>query len=42
VPVVSIANLDDLIGFLRSDSPLVASARPHLAAIEAYRDRYGA
>jgi orotate phosphoribosyltransferase len=42
VPVVSIANLDDLIAFLRSDSPLVASARPHLAAIEAYRNRYGA
>jgi orotate phosphoribosyltransferase len=42
VPVVSIANLDDLIDFLHSDSPLVASARPHLAAIETYRRRYGA
>jgi len=42
VPVVSIANLDDLLALLRSASPLVAAARPHLAAIEAYRARYGA
>lgn len=42
VPVVSIANLDDLLDFIRSDSPLAAGARPHLAAIEAYRSRYGA
>ena len=42
VPVISIANLDDLIGLLHSDSPLVAGARPHLASIEAYRRRYGA
>jgi orotate phosphoribosyltransferase len=42
VPVLSIANLDDLIAFLRSDSPAVAAARPHLASIEAYRRRYGA
>ena len=42
VPVISIANLDDLIEFLRSDSPLVAGARPYLPAIEAYRGRYGA
>jgi len=41
VPVISIANLDDLIGLLRSDSPLAATARPHLASIEAYRERYG-
>jgi orotate phosphoribosyltransferase len=42
VPVVAIANLDDLIGLLRSDSPLAGSARPHVASIEAYRERYGA
>ena len=42
VPVISIANLDDLIGLLRSDSPLAAPARAHLASIEAYRQRYGA
>ncbi|HEY4039933.1 MAG TPA: orotate phosphoribosyltransferase [Burkholderiaceae bacterium] len=41
VPVISIANLDDLIALLRSDSPLAATARPHLASIEAYRERYG-
>jgi orotate phosphoribosyltransferase len=42
VPVISIATLDDLIGLLRSDSPLAAKARPHLAAIEDYRKHYGA
>ena len=42
VPVVSIATLDDLIGLLRSDSPMAAAVRPHLASIEAYRVRYGA
>jgi orotate phosphoribosyltransferase len=42
VPVLSIANLDDLIDFLRSDSPLVAAAHAYLPAIEAYRGRYGA
>ncbi len=42
VPVISIANLNDLIEVLRSGSPLVANARPHLASIEAYRERYGA
>jgi orotate phosphoribosyltransferase len=41
VPVIPIANLDDLIGLLRSDSPLADPARPHLASIEAYRQRYG-
>jgi len=42
VPVIPIANLDDLIGLLRSDSPSAAAARGHLASIEAYRERYGA
>jgi orotate phosphoribosyltransferase len=42
VPVISIANLDDLIGLLRSDSPLADAARQHLSSIEAYRKRYGA
>jgi orotate phosphoribosyltransferase len=41
VPVISIVDLDDLIDLLRSDSPLAAPARPHLASIEAYRERYG-
>jgi orotate phosphoribosyltransferase len=42
VPVISIANLDDLIALLRSDSPAVAGARGHLASIQAYRRQYGA
>jgi orotate phosphoribosyltransferase len=42
VPVISIANLDDLIALLRSDSPAAAAARAHLESIEAYRRRYGA
>ena len=42
VPVIPIANLDDLIGLLRSDSLAAAAARRHLASIEAYRERYGA
>ncbi len=42
VPVVAIAHLDDLIGFLQSDAPLAAPARPYLEAVRAYRSRYGA
>jgi len=42
LPVISIANLDDLIGLLGSDSPVAATAREHLPSIEAYRKRYGA
>lgn len=42
VPVISIANLDDLISLLRSDSAPAAAARAHLESIEAYRRRYGA
>ncbi len=42
VPVISIANLDDLIGLLQSDSSLAATARAHLTSIETYRQRYGA
>jgi orotate phosphoribosyltransferase len=41
-PVMSIANLDDLLAFLRSDSALAASARASLPAVERYRERYGA
>jgi orotate phosphoribosyltransferase len=42
VPVIPIANLDDLIGLLRSDWQPATAARSHLASIEAYRERYGA
>jgi len=41
-PVIAIANLDHLLQFLRSDSPLAERARPQLAALELYRKRYGA
>jgi len=42
VPIISIADLDDLVGLLRSGTPLAASAQPYLSSIEAYRKRYGA
>jgi orotate phosphoribosyltransferase len=41
-PVVAIADLDDLLRYLRSDSGLAASMRHQLPAVQAYRDRYGA
>jgi len=41
-PVIAIANLDHLLGFLRSDSLLAAPARRQLPALEQYRQRYGA
>ena len=37
IPVIAIATLDDLIGFVRSDAGCVR----HLDAVLAYRDRYG-
>lgn len=42
LPVLSIACLDDLVAFARSDAPAAAAVRPHLDALEAYRSRYGA
>jgi orotate phosphoribosyltransferase len=41
-PVISIANLDNLLGFLRSDSDVAATLRHQLSAVESYRKRYGA
>ena len=41
-PVVSIADVNNLLGFLRSDSPYAASVRHQLPALEKYRNRYGA
>ena len=41
-PVISIANLDNLLGFLRSDSAVAATMRHQLSAVESYRKRYGA
>jgi orotate phosphoribosyltransferase len=40
-PVIAVADLSDLLGFLRSDSPLAAPARSWLPAVEQYRLRYG-
>ena len=37
VPVISIATLDDLIGYLATDPTLVS----HLGAVRRYRERYG-
>ena len=37
VPVVSIATLDDLIGYLATDRGMA----PHLEAVRSYRERYG-
>jgi orotate phosphoribosyltransferase len=37
VPVISIASLDDLIGYLATDSAMTA----HLDAVRLYRERYG-
>jgi orotate phosphoribosyltransferase len=37
VPVVSIASLDDLIGYLATDRAMA----PHLEAVRLYRERYG-
>ncbi|HUW26588.1 MAG TPA: orotate phosphoribosyltransferase [Gallionella sp.] len=37
VPVVSIATLDDLLGYLRDEADMVQN----LAAVQSYRDRYG-
>ncbi|HXF47685.1 MAG TPA: orotate phosphoribosyltransferase [Burkholderiaceae bacterium] len=42
MPVLAIADLDDLMAFLESDSPLAAPLRPHREAMLAYRARYGA
>lgn len=41
-PVLSIADVDDLLRFLRSGSEFAAEARRQLPAVEQYRQRYGA
>ena len=38
IPVISIATLDDLVGFLAADRALAS----HLSAVQHYRERYGA
>ena len=37
IPVISIATLDDLLGYLRAEGGMVQN----LSAVESYRDRYG-
>jgi len=37
IPVISIATLDDLLGYLRADAEMVQN----LAAVQSYRKRYG-
>jgi len=41
-PVISIANLDDLLGFLKSDAPAAAPLRARVPDLQRYRERYGA
>ena len=41
IPVLSIASLDDLLGFLEADGPQAAGHAAHRDAIAAYRQRYG-
>ena len=42
MPVLAIANLNDLLRFLNSESSFAAAARSFLPAVERYRERYGA
>ncbi len=42
MPVLAIANLNDLLRFLNSESSYATAARSFLPAVERYRERYGA
>jgi orotate phosphoribosyltransferase len=42
MPVLAIADLDDLFAFLDSGSALARDAAPHRGALTAYRQKYGA
>jgi orotate phosphoribosyltransferase len=41
IPIVAIADFNDLLEFLDSGSPLAVPAQPYRAAMQAYRSRYG-
>jgi orotate phosphoribosyltransferase len=41
-PVIAIADVDHLLHFLQSDSPLAGPVRHQIPAVEQYRKRYGA
>lgn len=42
IPVLAIADLNDLLAYTQSDGKHAAAVRPYLAAIQDYRRRYGA
>jgi orotate phosphoribosyltransferase len=42
IPVLAIADLNDLMTFLEADSPAASAARPYRSAMSLYRARYGA
>ena len=42
MPVVSIANLKDLLSFMDGDSPAAKAAAQYRDAVKAYREQYGA
>lgn len=42
IPVVSIANLKDLLSFMDGDSPAAKAAAQYRDAVRAYREQYGA
>ncbi len=42
VPVLAIATVDDLIDYAQSHADRATQVRPYLAAMKAYRNRYGA
>jgi orotate phosphoribosyltransferase len=42
MPVLAIANLNDLLRFLNSESSRAVAARSFLPAVQRYRERYGA
>jgi orotate phosphoribosyltransferase len=42
LPVIAIANLDDLLAFADSGAPAAAEVRAYLPAMQSYRSRYGA
>ncbi|MCA3218937.1 MAG: orotate phosphoribosyltransferase [Burkholderiales bacterium] len=42
LPVIAIANLDDLLAFANSSAPAAEQVRAYLPAMQSYRDHYGA
>lgn len=42
IPVIAIADLNDLLAYAHSDAKGAAAVRPHVSAMQDYRRRYGA